>query len=216
MKHAFNPVAFGIVITLVFVFAVGSISFGIKSATSVSSKTTAFGLKDIGELATQAGYFSNVQVINDQRELWGWGIPFTQSKCIFSYDGRVKAGLDFSAIEISVDERKKVVHVMFPPVRILSTEVDEDSLFVYDESQSIFTPLTLDKVKDSRIKLVEEVQNTALENGLLEAASTNAETLLKGMLRGTYDPEKYTYEFEHEPPELIQSSEDETTEEQIE
>lgn len=188
---------FGIVVALVCVCAVGSISFGIKSVTSISSKTSAFGLKDIGELATQAGYFTNVQVINDQRELFGWGIPLTQSKCIFSYDGRVKAGMDFGAIEINVDERKKVVHVKLPPAKILSTEVDEDSLFVYDESQSIFTPLTLDKVKDSRMKLVEEVKDTALANGLLEAASKNAETLLKGMLHSTYDPEKYTYEFEH-------------------
>lgn len=202
-RHAFNPIVFGVMLVLVLSVLIISIGFSIKSVTNISSKTTSFGLEDIGELVTQAGYFTNVQVINDQREVLGIGVPFTQSKCIFSYDGRVKAGMDFSSIQITVDEQQKVVHVKLPPAQILSTEVDEDSLYIYDEVQSIFTPFTLDKVKESRLKLVEDVRDTALQNGLLESASANAETIMKSLLCNTYDPEIYSYAFEHEQSQDI-------------
>ena len=37
----------------------------------VESRTVAFGLRDIGELVTQAGYFTNVQKNNKDQKLFG-------------------------------------------------------------------------------------------------------------------------------------------------
>ena len=42
----------------------------------VESRTVAFGLRDIGELVTQAGYFTTVQATTDARTLFGFDIPF--------------------------------------------------------------------------------------------------------------------------------------------
>ena len=162
----------------------------------VGGKTTKLGLKDIGQLATQAGYYTNVEMIEGSREAWGWSIPFTQSKYIFSYDGTIKAGIDFAEIDVSVNEATSTIIVRLPEAKVLSNEIDEDSLEVYDESRSIFTPLTLDAVSKAKEDLKAEATESAIENGLLENAKTNAELLIKGFLASTYDMTRYTVVFE--------------------
>ena len=109
----------------------------------VESRTVAFGLRDIGELVTQAGYFTTVQATTDARTLFGFDIPFTKSKYIYSYDGIVKAGLDFSQIEVAVNDEAKIATVKLPEIKVLDVTIDNDSLKIYDESQSIFTPLQM-------------------------------------------------------------------------
>ena len=94
----------------------------------VESRTVAFGLRDIGELVTQAGYFTTVQATTDARTLFGFDIPFTKSKYIYSYDGIVKAGLDFSQIEVAVNDEAKIATVKLPEIKVLDVTIDNDSL----------------------------------------------------------------------------------------
>lgn len=160
-------------------------------ALQTKSRMTAFGLKDVGELATQSGYFTVVNVIDDSVELWGWDVPLTKSKYIFSYDGTVKAGLDFSQLKYKVNELSKEIEVVLPEVKILSVELQEDSLEIYDETHNIFTPLGLSDIQEARLTMVNEIQNKALENGLLEQATVNAQKLISGFLSGQYDLNEY-------------------------
>ena len=179
----------------ILVILLGSAAFCIKTVNSTSSKTTQFGLRDIGELATQAGYFTNVQVIDDAKKLWGWSVPLTHSKVIYSYDGTVKAGLDFADVGIDANELTKTVTITLPEIKFLGVEVDENSLEIYDEATSIFTPVRLEQFNEGLQKMKEEVIETATANGILENARDNAVTLLKGFLSGLYDPAEYTFEF---------------------
>ncbi len=160
----------------------------------ISSRTTQFGLRNIGELATQAGYYTNVQVIKNARELWGWQIPLTQSKYIFSYDGIIKAGLNFEEIDVAVDGSKKTVTVSLPEVKVLSNEIFTDGFEVYDESSSAFSPLKLEDLNQAMTVLKAEAEEKALGNGLLESARQNAELLITGLLTGQYGSE-YTIVF---------------------
>ena len=170
----------------------------------VESRTVAFGLRDIGELVTQAGYFTNVQKNNKDQKLFGVSVPFTTSQYIYSYDGIVKAGLNFSELEIRVDDANKIVTVTMPEVKIFDISIDNDSLKIYDESQSIFTPLHITDLNDAQIKLKEEVRQTAIDNGILEGAARNAKTLISGFLSGTLDLKDYTIEFEEQKGEGAQ------------
>lgn len=162
----------------------------------VESRNIAFGLKDMGELVTQAGYFTNVQSSTSTRQLFGMDIPFTTSKYIYSYDGVVKAGLDFSKIEVRVDDANRVVTVLLPEIEILDVNIDNNSLKIYDESQSIFTPLHIADVNEAQIELKEQVRQTAIDNGILEEAEKNARTIIGGFLSGTMDVKNYTIQFE--------------------
>ena len=58
------------------------LGMSIVSVTVVTSRTVRLGLKDMGELATQAGYFTNVQVLEDSKQLFGHNVPLTKSKYI--------------------------------------------------------------------------------------------------------------------------------------
>ncbi len=60
------------------------IALGITRFFSTESKTTKIGFEDIGELATQAAYCTEVNVTEGSRNLFGITIPFPQSKYIYS------------------------------------------------------------------------------------------------------------------------------------
>ena len=73
-----------------------------------------------------------------------------------------------------------------------------DSLEIYDESNNIFHPLDIDDINISLIEMQEESEQKAIEDGLLESARDNAEALLRGMLAGFYDTQRYTIELPDE------------------
>lgn len=189
------PLKLTIAIVLIAGLSVGNFFIGAKRSGEVSSNVTRLRLEDLGEFATQAGYFTTVQTISDSVKWFGKTVPFTTSKYIFSYDGTVKAGLDFSKVSVDVDALTSTITVNAPAVEILSTEVDEDSLVIYDETSNIFTPLTLDDIKLSRTTMIDEIKTQAMDNNLLENARVNAEVWIRLFLQTTYDPEKYTINF---------------------
>lgn len=185
-----------LVVFIVIVVAVLITVFMSGRSMGSRAKTTKLGFSDIGELATQVGYFTNVQVIEGDHKLWGLTIPLTRSKAIFSYDGTIKAGIDFSQIEYQVDNSSHTVTVHLPEVQVFDVTVDEDSLMVYDERVSIFTPIKIDDFSDARAQMQETVRNDAVENGLLDQAEENAKRLIQSFLATEYNPGEYQYVFD--------------------
>lgn len=197
-KHNFNKRRFikVILVVLFVIIALNIVTFGITSASIFKSKTVQFGLKDIGELATQAGYFTSVQSISGSRQILGVDIPLTQNKFVYSYDGVIKAGLDFGLIKVSVDDAAKTIKVNLPEIEILSTEIDEQSFEIFDQENNIFNPLKLGDMNISIIELKKEIREKAISNGLLINARTNAEMLIKGFLAGSNNFENFSVIFE--------------------
>ena len=193
-RHAYRPrsVIFFALFLVAVLAALGV--FGLQQ-TGFISKTTAFGLKDIGELATQAGYFTTVQTIRKSREVLGVEVPGTQSNYVYSYDGTIKAGIDFKDIGLDVDETNKVITVTFPEFRILSTEIDDDSFVLYNDGANLFTSLKLQDVNKSNAELKKDARDKAIQNGILDNARANAEVLIRGFLASMYDINSYTIKF---------------------
>lgn len=168
----------------------------VEEVTEIESDSKEFHLENIGELATQAGFFTDVQKIQDYKELFGKQVPLTQSQYIYSYDGVIKAGIDFAQVEVSVDDDSHCITVRMPEPEIFDVKVDEKSLKIYDEKSSIFTPLKLDDISKSRIQLEENVKEKAIENGILTSAKANAKMLLSGFMSAYYDMSEYAIVFE--------------------
>ncbi len=150
------------------------------------SRTKEFGLKNIGQLATQVGYFTNVQTISASRDVLGITVPFTQSRYIYSYDGVVKAGIDFEKVVATVNDEEKTITVSMPKPEIFDVTVDENSLVVYDETKNVFTPLKLNDIKESSLTMKKEAQEKAMQYGILNNAQSNAEMLITGFLASSY------------------------------
>ena len=181
-----------IVLVVVVVISLGAI--GLNSVIKSEGKTTKIGFENIGELATQSAYSTEVNVTDDWRELFGIKIPFTQSKYIYSYDFVIKAGYDFK--EITWKEKGNKIEVQLPEVKVLSNEIDLDSLKVYHEEESIFSPITLDESNEALENLKKTAQDDAIANGLFENARSNAETILTGFFGNVYDLDKYEIIFQ--------------------
>lgn len=169
------------------------IALGITRFFSTESKTTKIGFEDIGELATQAAYCTEVNVTEGSRNLFGITIPFTQSKYIYSYDVTIKAGFDFGEIQWELNGR--TIEVRLPQAEVLSTEIDLDSLKVYHEEESIFRQITLTENNEALQTLQENAEQNAVENGLLDNARSNAETILTGFFGNVYDMDEYEIVF---------------------
>lgn len=193
-RHANRPRAL-ILVAALLLLAVAGLAVFTAQLTGNISRTTAFGLKNIGELATQAGYFTTVQTISKSRDVLGIVVPGTQSNYVYSYDGVIKAGIDFEELDISVDDLRHEITIRFPEFRILSTEIDDDSFTLYNDGANLFTSLKLEDVNRSNTELKKAARETAIRNGILENARTNAELLIRGFLAGMYDLSVYTIRF---------------------
>ena len=68
-----------IILTIAILAAVFGAGVGVSSVLVSGDKLTRLGFEDIGELATQAAYCTEVNVTEGARELFGLTIPFTQS-----------------------------------------------------------------------------------------------------------------------------------------
>lgn len=203
-KHNFKTSAVRVVLVLLLIliaFVVASgVYLGVSISTELKGKVTDFGLKNIGELATQAGYFTNVQAIRASRQLFGYDIPLTQSHFIFSYDGVIKAGLDFEQIKVTADEVTKTITVKLPEARILSTEIDENSFEIFDQSNNTFNPLRLEQVNLSLVDLKAKAQQAAIDQGLLVSSRRNAELLIRAFLTASKTAAHYRIVFAEPAP----------------
>lgn len=191
---------FKIVVIVILVVLV--LGFGVNRVLKIESDTTKIGFEDIGELATQSAYCTQVNSINDYRTLFNTiNIPFTQSKYIYSYDVKIKAGYDFEEIDLKENEASKTLTVTLPAPKILSSEVDFDSFKVYHEDESIFNNVTLKDQNEVNKTMIAKAEKSAIDNGLYENAAENAEVILTGFIGNVYDLDEYKIVFKHTEPE---------------
>ncbi|MGF7012035.1 flagellar basal body-associated protein FliL [Lachnospiraceae bacterium PF1-22] len=184
-----------IVIMVAIVLAVAVFfALGFQVSRLTESKTTKLGFEDIGELATQSAYCTEVNVTDNSRELFNIKIPFTQSKYVYSYDIVIKAGYDFGEIEWSEKDNKEI-EVKLPEAKILSSDLDTESFKVYHEAESIYTQIGLEDNNEALKGMKKNAEKDAISNGLLENARSNAETVLRGFIGNVYDLNEYTITF---------------------
>ncbi len=108
-------------------------------------------------------------------------MPFTTKSFIISYDGIIKAGVDLSAVQIEVSET--AVTVTLPAAAVLSHEIPEKSIEVFDESRNLFNPIKIEDYTSFAASEKQATETRAIENGLLtsadEKACASVESLLK-------------------------------------
>ena len=183
-----------VLIILVIVVLLMGVGVGVGTQYFTKGDTSKLGFENIGELATQSVRCTSVRTENKDRDLYGWTIPFTTSKLIYSYDTDIKAGMDFSQIRCDV-YATKVIKVKLPKMKIMSSEIDYKSFKAYHEEESMFSPITMEEHNQSMTELVEQAQKDAIDNGLLEKAEENAKILVKTFIGQLYDLDEYKVEF---------------------
>ncbi len=140
-------------------------------------------LEQISELATAQYHYTNMGQFEQSNDFYGVKIPFSGKHFIVSYDGTILAGVDLSKAEIKVSASK--VSITLPEAKILSHEIDENSLEVFDETKNIFNPLTIENYNQFYAEQKDEIEAKALEGGLLTEAEDQAELAIKQVLEPT-------------------------------
>ena len=148
-------------------------------------------LQLIGRMETAEYNYTAVGVYDKSRSVWVFDIPGTKTRYVYSYDGRVIAGIDFSAVDVEIDETEQLVIIYIPPAEILSSSIDEGSFQVYDEKQGLFNPVRVEEFSETKLKMQQEEEEKAIRNGLLENAENNAVTILGSFTDSLPVPERY-------------------------
>ena len=97
-------------IVLIVVFTAGGLFIGTKignKEAQTDGKTAKLTFEDIGELATQSAYCMEIEMIEDGQKAFGFDVPFTQAKQIYSYDVEIKAGYDFTKLHMMQMKQRK-------------------------------------------------------------------------------------------------------------
>lgn len=166
----------------------------IEKDIEISGETIRSSMANIGKLCTAEYSYTHVEHVDSSREIKGFKIPFTTSRFIYSYDGTVMAGIDFTKIQIDKDDMEKTITVTLPDVEVISSDVDQDSFQLYDEKNNIFNPISVTDVADSFTDLKNSEEKKAIEKGLFDRARANAILLVENFMRGSYDVEDYEIE----------------------
>lgn len=181
------------IIVIAIVLLVGAGIIGYERFILHETKTAKIGFENIGELATQSAYCTELNVTNDARKMFGVTIPFTESKYIYSYDIVIKAGFDFG--EIEWDVKDNTIEVKLPEAKILSSEIKIDSLKIYHEAESIFNQISMTENNDALKNLQRTAEENSIAKGLLKNARSNAEAILTSFFSIVYDMKVYTLSF---------------------
>lgn len=164
----------GAVLILLLAFWLGTLWSGREQQPTITSDLLGQQLRSVQELVSVEYHYTNMGKFENQLDFYGWKVPFTTKSFLVSYDGVIKAGVDLSGAEVDVDEVRKAVTITLPESKILSHEIPEDSLQVFDETRNIFNPITIEDYTGFTRDQKAEVEQKAIDEGLLTDAAEKA------------------------------------------
>ncbi len=153
---------------------------------SITSEMVEEQLVNISEFATIEYLYTTAGEFEQAEELGNFTIPFSSKHFIASYDGSIKAGIDMSKIEVEIS--KDSVIITLPEAEILSHEVFEETLEVYDESKNIFNQLEVTDFATFTLVQKENMEKRVVDNGILEDAKLRSADLIE-MFISAFVPE---------------------------
>lgn len=141
------------------------------------------------ELTTLKYHYTNMGHFENQNTFYGYKVPFTSKEFIVSYEGLINAGIDLNKMKVNVGD--KSIEVRIPAAEILSHEIYEDSLKVYDERESIFNRIDIEDYNDFSKDQKSEIEKRAIKKGLLKEADEESKRAIEEILMGDTILSKY-------------------------
>lgn len=164
-----------------------------ESVITVSSETLKSQLGPLQELVTQEYIYTNADK-RESKDTWifGWTRPFSENSLLVTYDGTIKAGINFGAIDIDVDEESRTITVILPASVITVNNIPQESITVVEVKNGLFNDVTFDDYNEfiSEQKII--MEQRAIERGLLTSADEQARTLVKNFLTQLLGTDAYT------------------------
>lgn len=178
-----------VIIALISTFFAGKKSMKNEMEPEITSTLIFNKLINVRELTSLKYYYTNMGQFENQNTFYGYKVPFTSKKFIVSYDGVIHAGVDLEKMEVKLKD--KSIEIKIPASKILSHEIYEDSLKVFDERESIFNKIDIEDYNNFSKDQKKEVEDKAIKRGLLKEADEEAKKAIEETLLGDTILSKY-------------------------
>lgn len=189
-----------VIVVIVCILCFGSgflISLKQPKSSKITSNTLFQQVQTISNIATLEYNYTNMGKFTNSADFKGWTIPFTEKSFIIAYDGRITAGVDMKEIQIHVSG--KTIKIAIPAAQILSHEVNENSIELYDETKNIFNPISVKDYADFSAKQKKVMEKKVIEGGLLRSAQQRAQKVIKELFSSNSKiEEEYKLQFKME------------------
>lgn len=169
------------------------------ATTEVDISVVNASIQEIGELATIEYLYTDAGKFEDSAELFGKELEwsFTTKSFVAKWDGVIKAGIDISEVVAEEDAEAKEIVVYLPEAKILSHEIDEESIETLDQKNGLFNPVEVEDVRKFDAISKETMEEKVIENGLLDKAFENAkEIIYKLIYTDVVKEQGYTIRFD--------------------
>ena len=183
-----------IIVGILGAFIGGTIIGGKKTDNKIDSAVIESSINNIAEIATVEYNYTNFgKFENEGLEFYGYIIPFTSSKYIVTYEGVIKAGYDFTKVTATLKGENEII-IQLPEAKILSHEIDYDSLEIIDETYSIFNPVKITDYTQFYNDQSKAMEQKAIDKGILKQARINAENTVTALIKASYPELKITFQ----------------------
>lgn len=154
-----------------------------KEEVVITSDTLKEQLNGIRELVTQEYIYTNADK-RESTEKWLWGIdrPFSGNSLLVTYDGTIKAGVDLSQVDISVDEETRTITVTLPPSKITDNNIPQESIEVVEVKNGLFNDVTFDNYNEFIAEQKVVMEKKAIDQGILTKADEEARNAVTAVL----------------------------------
>lgn len=151
-------------------------------------------LREIGELAVEEARVTLVHCTKEPRRLLGKELPLVRERCIFAVDAVVRIGFDFDDIRVQADHLRHRITLYLPPLRVLSSAIDYESMQVFDEKTGVFARPKLEWHRASMLHLTQEAEARVSEYGAFARARASAQLRLEAFVGKLFDLTEYSLE----------------------
>lgn len=146
-----------------------------KAKQAVTADMLMTRLENASECTTQK------MIYNGVIESESGSIPFlNKQRFLMTYKAVVRAGFDVSKTKIELTD--DAITVTLPKMEIQEVTIDPEEIRTYNTSLTLIKPDGKEELKEALLAAEEDARSKAEESGLLEAASENAESMIKGLL----------------------------------
>lgn len=144
-----------------------------KSEPEIISKSTLEDIINVSDLSTFEAVYNRIAKVTDEDN------PEKVNYYV-SYDAKVKAGIDFEKVDITVNTDEKIITVMLPEIKITDVNVDITSLDYIFENEKANTETVSEEAYKKCIEDVTSESNS--EDAIYELAEQNARNIVEALI----------------------------------
>jgi len=154
----------------------------VENQTVADSTVILERVERLWELSSSKYYYSNVVAFKDKMRIKDFQLPFTEKSFLIKYDGYIKAGINAEDMEILLNEGK-TIKIKLKNSKILDHAIDEKSIYVYDEKDSIFNNLSINDIFSQLSEEKANIEAKLEEKGFFRDTNNNIKMFLEEFLR---------------------------------